>query len=786
VAYQLGVDLGTTFTAAAVIRDGRAEVSTLGTRTLEIPSVVLLREDGEMLIGEAAERRSQSEPDRFAREFKRRMGDPTPVLLGGSPFSAHALTARLLRGVVRVVADREGEMPGHIVATCPANWGDYKRDLLGQAVRQADVGPVSIATEPTAAAVHYASTTRVAPGEAVAVYDLGGGTFDAAVLRNTGAGFELLGDPRGIEQLGGVYFDEAVFAWVVEHMGDAFVQLDPDDPGAAAAAARLRRDCVEAKEALSWDTDTTIPVALPNQRTEVRLTRREFEDMIRPTLVDTIEALHRSLASARVRPEELKSVLLVGGSSRIPLVGQMLVSDLRRPVAIDVHPKHAVALGAAHLAAADAGADDGATIRPFEATVTTLEPTQVTRTGRTTVTSPAGVTPGVPVPPAPPAPRGPVPAAAPPGDGNGGRLPRAGDNGDRRPPRPPIEAQDGGRRPLVLLGAGVAAVAAVAAIAVLTLGGRGGETSSDGQDQEATTLSTAPEQGRGTAVPADIPRGAPLADSTLAYTQVDGTFWNVWLVEADGSNPRALTRDTEDKARLPVLSPDRTAVAYSVETAGGWELRVIDSEGRGDRVVSTDIVPDGRATWSPDGSRMAFVGDRDGPADLYVLDLAGGELTNLTNSPEDEGDPAWSPDGTTIAYWSLATGNQDIFTIPAEGGTATQLTQQPGDDADPAWHPQGSSLAFSSNRDGDWEIYLMGPDGGSQQQLTDAAADDQDPAWSPDGGFIAFESKRDSADRPDGDWAEIYVMLSDGRNQQRVTTRDGFDAHPAWGLTAAE
>ena len=386
MGYQLGVDLGTTYTAAAVIRNGRAEVATLGTRSLEIPSVVLLRSDGEMLIGEAAERRSQTEPDRFAREFKRRMGDPTPVLLGGSPFSAHALTARLLRGVVKVVADREGGPPEHIVVTCPANWGDYKRDLLEQAVRQADVGRVSIVTEPEAAAVHYASTTRVAPGEIVAVYDLGGGTFDAAVLRNTGQGFELLGDPRGIEQLGGVYFDEAVFAWVVDHMAEAFAQLDPEDPGAMAAVSRLRRDCVEAKESLSWDTDTAIPVALPNQRTEVRLTRSEFEDMIRPTLVDTLDAVHRSLDSAAVRREQVKSVLLVGGSSRIPLVGQMLVADLQRPVAIDVHPKHAVALGAAHLAVSDTGA----VALSAEGATTTLEPPVVTRSGRTTVTGPAG------------------------------------------------------------------------------------------------------------------------------------------------------------------------------------------------------------------------------------------------------------------------------------------------------------------------------------------------------------------------------------------------------------
>ncbi|HEX6569079.1 MAG TPA: Hsp70 family protein, partial [Acidimicrobiales bacterium] len=370
MTYQLGVDLGTTYTAAAVMRHGRAEVATLGTRSLEIPSVVLLRADGELLVGEAAERRSQTEPDRFAREFKRRMGDPTPILLGGSPFSAHSLTARLLRSVVKVVAEREGGMPDHIVVTCPANWGDYKRDLLHQAVHQADVGRVSVATEPEAAAVHYASTTRVAPGEVVAVYDLGGGTFDAAVLRNSGQGFELLGDPRGIEQLGGVYFDEAVFAWVVDHMAEAFAQLDGDDPGAMAAVARLRRDCVDAKESLSWDTETAIPVALPNQRTEIRLTRGELEDMIRPTLLDTLDAMRRSLSSAGLQPEQVKSVLLVGGSSRIPLVGQLLVADLRRPVAIDVHPKHAVALGAAHLAAADVGE----IARPAEASVAALEP----------------------------------------------------------------------------------------------------------------------------------------------------------------------------------------------------------------------------------------------------------------------------------------------------------------------------------------------------------------------------------------------------------------------------
>ena len=804
MGYQLGVDLGTTYTAAAVIRNGRAEVATLGTRSLEIPSVVLLRSDGEMLIGEAAERRSPTEPDRFAREFKRRMGDPTPILLGGSPFSAHALTARLLRGVVKVVTDREGGPPDQIVVTCPANWGDYKRDLLDQAVRQADVGRVSVATEPEAAAVHYASTTRVAPGEIVAVYDLGGGTFDAAVLRNTGAGFELLGDPRGIEQLGGVYFDEAVFAWVVDHMAEAFAQLDPDDPGAMAAVARLRRDCVEAKESLSWDTDTAIAVALPNQRTEVRLTRREFEDMIRPTLVDTLDAVHRSLESAGVRPDQVSSVLLVGGSSRIPLVGQMLVADLQRPVAIDVHPKHAVALGAAHLAAGDAG-----TIAvPAEAAATTLEPPVVTRAGRTTVTGPAGIAPEAAAAAGTATDASPVgwqtaapgPGEAPPWGPDGGRLPRAGEDGDARPPAhgPPGGDGDRARRPrrnpLVLVGAAAAAVVAAGAVALFVFGGgdesgggeRGADTPTDTPSDTSDDTDDSATDGGGEAVtvelPPDIPRGAPLAASTIAYTQVDGTFWNVWLVEADGSNARALTRENEDKARLPVIAPDRTAVAYTVETGAGWELRVSNSDGTASRTITTEMASDGRATWSPDGSRLAFVADPDGAKDVYVFDLATGQMTNLTNTPEDDGDPAWSPDGTTIAYWSQGPDGQDIWTVPVAGGTPTQRTQQPGDDADPAWSPGSDRIAFSTSRTGNWDIFVMSADGRDQQQLTTDPADDQDASWSPDGAFIAFESKRDSVDRPDNDWAELYTMLPDGRDQVRLTNRDGFDAHPAWGL----
>ena len=308
-----------------------------------------------MVVGESAERRGAADPTRLAREFKRRLGDPAPILVAGTPFSAEALMAAVLRSVVADVTARQGEPPAHVTLTRPANWGPYKQELFSHVPVLADLGPSSTATEPEAAAVHFASTTRVAAGQSIAVYDLGGGTFDAAVLRKTDDGFTTLGTPEGIEHLGGADFDDAVFEYVRRVLGPAFAQLDPTDPAVRTAAARLRAECVLAKESLSRDTEATIPVALPGLQTEVRLTRQDFEDLVRPALMSTVESLRRTVRSARVPVDEIAATVLAGGSSRIPLVAELITGELQLPVAVGTHPKHTVALGAALLAARDAG-----------------------------------------------------------------------------------------------------------------------------------------------------------------------------------------------------------------------------------------------------------------------------------------------------------------------------------------------------------------------------------------------------------------------------------------------
>jgi len=351
MGYDLGVDLGTTFVAAAISRDGRAEMCTLGSQTVVEPAVVYLGETSRLVFGEAAERRALTQPDRVEREFKRRLGDPTPIVLGGVPYHVTALMGALLKDVLAKVTAVEGVPPLRVALTYPANWGPYRRELFEEVPQRAGLTGHLALTEPEAAAAYYATSRDLEDGATIAVYDLGGGTFDAAVLRKHDGTVDLVGEPEGIERLGGVDFDEAIIQWINYSHGGVLAELDMADPQVPAAMAKLRQECVQAKEALSSDTETTIPVLLPNRHFSVLLTRRDFEGMIRAEIEATIGALVRAVRTAHLDVDQLSSVLLVGGSSRIPLVERMISEELARPTVVDAHPKYSVALGAAMVAA---------------------------------------------------------------------------------------------------------------------------------------------------------------------------------------------------------------------------------------------------------------------------------------------------------------------------------------------------------------------------------------------------------------------------------------------------
>ncbi len=359
--YALGVDVGTSFTAAAVCRwdeQNKTEAVALGSRMPSVPSVLFLGADGSVVVGEGAERRTLTDPDRVVREFKRRIGDDTPLFVGGRPYAAPDLSAMMVRWVVDRVTEREGGPPDRIAITHPAGWGPHKKDLLSRALGAVGLANLTFIAEPEAAAVSYAAQERVEADTTIAVYDLGGGTFDAAVVRKTGASsFTLLGPASGLEHLGGADFDEVVFdhvqARLAAHSDPAqpdstpWDALDIEDPSVLSGLARLRRECTEAKEVLSADTEVSIPVLLPGVSAQVRLVRSEFEEMIRPALEDTVDALSRALRSADLSSADLGAVLLVGGSSRIPLVTQLVSAALSCSVVVDADPKTTIALGAA-------------------------------------------------------------------------------------------------------------------------------------------------------------------------------------------------------------------------------------------------------------------------------------------------------------------------------------------------------------------------------------------------------------------------------------------------------
>jgi molecular chaperone DnaK len=389
MGYSLGIDLGTTYTAAAVSDGQHAEIVPLGDRSPQAPSVVYRAPDGSFRYGETAERHSTAEPERIAREFKRRMGDQTPIFVAGAPMSAHALSKALLGWAIDQVVAGQDEPPSQVTVTCPANWGPYRRELMSQVTALNADYPIMVCAEPAAAAVHFAASRRVTEGQSIAVYDLGGGTFDAAVLRRTPTGaFEVLGSPDGLEQVGGVDFDEAVFERVSR--GIEWDRLDPEDPDTLAGLARLRRDCTEAKEALSSETETTVPILLGGRLNRVRLTRAEFQELIGPLVTDTVDILDRVIRRSGVSAAELSAIVLVGGSSRVPMVSELLTRRFSRPVTLSAQPKLCVAMGAALLGASTARAGHS-----------TTPPTTVLATGPGAL-APAGqhTRPAVPPPPA--------------------------------------------------------------------------------------------------------------------------------------------------------------------------------------------------------------------------------------------------------------------------------------------------------------------------------------------------------------------------------------------------
>jgi hypothetical protein len=350
----LSVDLGTSNTVAVLSAHGRPPrvVEVDGSATM--PSAVFAGEDGNLVVGRDAERRARLDPARFEPNPKRRVDEGT-LLLGDTVVPVADTLAAVLRRVTDETSRQlGGARPDEVRLTHPAQWGPVRRNVLLASARLAGMGSnLVLVPEPVAAAAHFASFPgqSLAPGQALAVYDLGAGTFDIAVVGATQQGFTVLAED-GLPDLGGLDVDQALLEHVgrqVSHRDPARWQrlLRPETTGDRRAQRALREDVKAAKEALSRHPQTEVP--MPEPFDDVLVTRAELEALIRPNLLRSVELLSATIRSTGMTPDRLVGIYLVGGSSRIPLVATLIAEQLRVvPASLD-QPETAVALGAHHV-----------------------------------------------------------------------------------------------------------------------------------------------------------------------------------------------------------------------------------------------------------------------------------------------------------------------------------------------------------------------------------------------------------------------------------------------------
>ena len=259
----------------------------------------------------------------------------------------------------------------------------------------------------------------------------------------------------------------------------------------------------------------------------------------------------------------------------------------------------------------------------------------------------------------------------------------------------------------------------------------------------------------------------------LAFASSRDGNTEVYVMDADGTNPTNLTQNADTDGWNIVWSPNGQRIAFTSERDGNTEVYVMDADGTDPTNLTQSAGDDWAPVWSPDGQRLAFLSNRDGNTEVYVMDADGTDPTNLTQNVGDDWAPVWAPDSQRLAFTSNRDGNAEVYVMDADGTDPTNLTQDAGIDGNPVWSSDGQRLAFTSNRDGNTEVYVMDADGTNPTSLTHHFSGEWAPVWAPDGQRLVFLSNRDGN-------TEVYVMDADGTNPTNLTQNVGDDWSPVW------
>jgi molecular chaperone DnaK len=369
MAKTVGIDLGTTFSAIAVIEGGKVEVITNAEGARITPSVVAFKDSGERLVGQVAKRQGALNPEMTLFSVKRFIGRsftevesertlvPYNVVagpnnsvrfqVGDKQYTPEEISAMVLKKLVEDASKYLGEKISDAVITVPAYFNDAQRQATKDAGKIAGLNVIRIINEPTAAALAYGLDKK--KNETILVFDLGGGTFDVSILEVGDGVFEVK-STNGDTHLGGDNFDKAVVDWIAdEFKKDNGIDLRKDKQ----ALQRLIEAAEKAKVELSALTETAISIPFITadsqgpKHLDMRLTRAKFDDLTHALVERTRQPVKNALADAKLTANDLDEVILVGGATRVPAVQKLVREITGKEPNQSVNPDEVVALGAA-------------------------------------------------------------------------------------------------------------------------------------------------------------------------------------------------------------------------------------------------------------------------------------------------------------------------------------------------------------------------------------------------------------------------------------------------------